>query len=138
MRRAGRRIGARSGPTSANGRSATGTKTDRRGAEDRAEVEATAGIDWPRPEGEGPPSRGRPYGLAVPGPGWCLSLRADTLPGVELSRIPGPEWCRRILPTAVVLGRYCALEQILDDQHRHRCRLNEAHDGPHTCWCNRS
>jgi hypothetical protein len=63
MRRAGRRIGARSGPTNADGRSATGTKTGRRGAEDRAEVEATAGIDWPRPEGDEPPSGGCAFGL---------------------------------------------------------------------------
>ena len=56
---------------------------------------------------------------------------------MELAQIPDPEWCRCIPAAAVVLGKYCAIERILDDHLHHRCRLDAPHDGPHVCWCTR-
>ncbi len=56
---------------------------------------------------------------------------------IDLSRL-GPDWCPRIPPAAVVLGRYCAAEHVLDDNRRHRCRLDDSHTGLHECWCRTS
>jgi len=57
---------------------------------------------------------------------------------VELVGLSSPAWCARIPASAIVLGRYCSIERLLDDRLRHRCRLGERHDGPHGCWCGRS
>ncbi len=52
-------------------------------------------------------------------------------------RFSSPDWCRRIPADALVVGVYCSVEHILNDQRRHRCRLGSAHGGPHACWCDR-
>jgi len=56
----------------------------------------------------------------------------------DVSRLYEPDWCRRIPADAVLRGKYCSHEQILDDRRRHRCRLAEPHDGQHVCWCLRT
>ncbi|HEY7655158.1 MAG TPA: hypothetical protein VIG07_20250 [Methylomirabilota bacterium] len=59
----------------------------------------------------------------------------DTPLGIDLLYVS--DWCRRIPPAAVVRGKYCESEQVLDRRRRHRCRLDDQHPGPHVCWCDR-
>jgi hypothetical protein len=54
--------------------------------------------------------------------------------GVDLARIFEPDWCRRVPADALVLGKRCGAERILDGR-RHRCRLDPAHQAEHVCWC---
>ena len=87
---------------------------------------------------DGADAGGRVYAAREKGPECSEPERAGIRDQhFELAQLPGPSWCRRIPAAAVVLGQYCGIEHILDGWQRHRCRLSEAHEGQHVCWCDR-